>query len=175
MTNATVMPAVSSATSLESVAARYYTQLNSFFRRRVRNHADAEDLVQQVFLRLSQRTCHVQNVEAYILRAASNAWTDYWRHGVVQDRYIASDAMTDEQLEACGSTFSSERVLIGQEAAAIVSAALHQLPPRTREIFILRRIEGKKHSEVARLTGLSSRAVQKHFAKALVHLNKALD
>lgn len=162
---------------LEMVASRYYGLLTSFFRRRVKNRADVEDLVQQVFLRLSQRPVSftVQNFDAYILRTASNAWTDYWRRGVAQDRYIAREDIPAEQLDACRTAFSSERVLLGEEAAQIFAAALNELPKRTREVFVLRCMDGRRHAEVAKLVGITPRAVQKQVAKALQHLGKSLE
>jgi RNA polymerase sigma-70 factor (ECF subfamily) len=56
-----------------------------------------------------------------------------------------------------------------------LALALRQLPERTRDVFMLRRFEGLKHAEIARLYGISVRAVEKHFAKALAHISVELE
>ena len=70
--------------------------------------------------------------------------------------------------------FSSERVLLGREAIALLTQAIRQLPERTRDILILRSLEGLKHGEIARLQGISVRSVEKHMARALAHLSQTL-
>ena len=85
------------------------------------------------------------------------------------DRYLAA-APVDE-----GSELSPERVLQGREHLAQFIAALRDLPERTRDIFMLRCFEGLKHAEIARLYGLSTRAVEKHCARALAELSAAVE
>jgi RNA polymerase sigma-70 factor (ECF subfamily) len=70
---------------------------------------------------------------------------------------------------------SPERVLLGQEAVARLAAAARELPERTRDVFMLRCFEGLKHAEIARLYGVSVRSVEKHFARALAHISKAME
>ena len=59
--------------------------------------------------------------------------------------------MADE----CRSDFSPERVLLGRESLALLTAALRELPERTRDVLMLRCFEGLKHAEIARLQGTS--------------------
>ncbi len=80
-----------------------------------------------------------------------------------------------EETGGTGSDFSPERVLLGQEAMAQVVAALRKLPGRTRDVFMLRCFEGLKHAEIARLYGISVRAVEKHSARALAQVSLALE
>jgi RNA polymerase sigma-70 factor (ECF subfamily) len=155
------------------VAERYYAPLLSFFRKRARRPADVQDLVQQVFLSLSRnpRVTALQNPEAYIFQTASNAWRDHLRRGVVR----GVEVEIVEENGGTGSDFSPERVLLGQEAMAQVVAALRKLPGRTRDVFMLRCFEGLKHAEIARLYGISVRAVEKHSARALAQVSLALE
>ena len=48
-----------------------------------------------------------------------------------------------------------------------VEAALRSLPERTRQIFLLNRIHGRKYAEIAKAMGLSQSAVEKHMMRAL--------
>jgi RNA polymerase sigma factor (sigma-70 family) len=162
---------------LNEVVRRYYAPLVSFFRRRLRG-PDAEDLAQQVFLRLSEHP-HIgaiTNPDAYVFQAAANALNDHIRRSGVRRRYVSSStALASGEALAWRSDISPERVLQGEQAIAQLVAALYELPERTRDIFMLRCFEGLKHGEIARLQGISVRAVEKHFARALAHVSHCLD
>jgi RNA polymerase sigma-70 factor (ECF subfamily) len=162
---------------LDEVVRRYYAPLRSFFRRRTRNSPEVEDLVQQVFLRLAEHS-HVgaiENPDAYVFQTAANALADHYRRSVVRRRFMDSMVAGDSsRSEPPSSDFSPERILQGQESIEHVAAALRDLPERTRDIFMLRCFEGLKHAEIARLYGMSVRAAEKHFAKALAYLSSVV-
>lgn len=166
---------------LEETARRYYAPLVSFFRKRTRNSPEAQDLVQQVFLRLSQHpdVGAIRDADAYIFQTASNTLRDHWRRLQVRERF-ASEAMTHaitqaKPEEALATDFSAERVILGRETMAQVAAALRALPERTRDVFVLRCFEGLKSSEIAQLKGVSVRAVEKHVAKAMAHVSRVME
>jgi RNA polymerase sigma-70 factor (ECF subfamily) len=161
-------------TRLDALVRRYYGPLVSFFRKRTRDSEEVQDLVQQVFLRLAQcpQFGEVRNPDGYIFQTAANALRDHARRAAVRGRFSA-----EQRHDGDGDrvAFSPERVLLGMESVARVAEALRQLPDRTRDIFMLRCFEGLKHAEIGRLQGISARAVEKHLAKALAHLARALD
>jgi RNA polymerase sigma factor (sigma-70 family) len=158
---------------LDGLARRYYAPLASFFRKRARNSDDVQDLVQQVFLRLaqSQRFDEVRNPEGYIFQTASNALRDHARRHSVRERFAEAQLQSDGE----PGDFSPERVLQGREGLTQVAEALRQLPERTRDVFVLRCFEGLKCAEIGQLQDISVRAVEKHLAKAMVHLTRALE
>jgi RNA polymerase sigma factor (sigma-70 family) len=156
---------------LDSLARRYYAPLISFFRKRTHNGADTQDLVQQVFLRLAQarQQGEMHNPDAYIFQTAANALRDHHRHLKVHDRYLAqvrTDANTSE--------LSPERIALATEDLVRLVEGLRKLPERTRDILILRCFEGLKNAEIAQLHHISTRAVEKHIAKALAALSRIL-
>ena len=63
-----------------------------------------------------------------------------------------------------------ERVLEGYESLTEVLAALDELSRRTRDIFILFRLENMKQKDIAALYGTTQKAVEKHVLKAVMHL-----
>jgi RNA polymerase sigma factor (sigma-70 family) len=162
---------------LNEVVRRYYAPLVSFFRRRTRASHDVEDLVQQVFLRLSQHP-HIgaiENPDAYIFQTAANTLKDHARRDGVRRRYVVEAAHGAEKSIDWHSDISPERVLQGEQSIAQLASALRALPERTRDVFVLRCFEGLKHAEIARLLGISVRATEKHFAKALAHVSLSIE
>jgi len=161
--------------TLDQLVQRYYSPLLSFFRRRTRNSADVQDLVQQVFLQLSRHTETIENPDAYVFRSAANVLRDHCRKLEMVQRF-----MVEEPAESNGEmhnvvSVSTERVILGVEAMTRVVAALWELPERTRDIFVLRCFEGMKHADIARINGVSVRTVEKHVAKALAHVSATLE
>jgi RNA polymerase sigma-70 factor (ECF subfamily) len=160
---------------LDQFVRRYYAPLVSFFRRRTRQSADVDDLVQQVFLRLSQHP-HVdaiKNPDAYIFQTAANALTDHVRRNGVRRRIFA-DTGTEDTVE-WSSDVSPERVMQGSQSLAQLLDALGTLPERTRDVFMLRCFEGLRHAEIARLQGISVRASESHLAKAIACISHFLE
>ena len=76
-------PAPSAATQarLEGLAREYRPALTRFFRKRARQPADVDDLVQEVLLRLAVRGDgeSIDQPEAYLMRTATNVWRDFLR------------------------------------------------------------------------------------------------
>jgi len=160
--------------------ARYRKPLLSFFIRRARDRQDAEDLTQEVFLRILRRddTVPLENAEIYLFRIAANLLRDRARrHGTrnaaehasldapgihFQDSGILSGALVEDR--------GPERVLLSQESLAQVLRALDELGERTRDIFMLYRIEKMKHRDIAQIYGITVSAVEKHVARAGAHL-----
>jgi RNA polymerase sigma factor (sigma-70 family) len=169
----------SSATSrndlLAEMDARYRRPLVSFFLRRVRDSAEAEDLTQQAFLRLMNavQRGEVENVESFLFTIAGNLVRDHHRRCVRRnvDSTVSVDAeLIDALTEEMVEDRSPERVLIGRQSIADVLQALDELGERTRDIFILFRLENMKQRDIAALYGISQSTVEKHVARAVLHL-----
>lgn len=62
-----------------------------------------------------------------------------------------------------------ERDMLGR-----LEAAMRRLKPRTREIFLAKRLDGMNYAEIARRTGLSVRRLERHVAKALATIDREL-
>jgi RNA polymerase sigma-70 factor (ECF subfamily) len=147
--------------------------LTRFFRRRVRESSDVEDLVQDVFTRIVARNSDrpVENLAGYIFQTAASVLADRGRrrssrHAAAHEEFDAEHHGNDE--------LDPERVLSGKESLRAVTAALLSLPERTRTIFVLHRLEGYKHREIAEQLGISVSAVEKQMIRAVQHLAKTI-
>ncbi len=154
--------------------AQFRRPLMSYFHRRVRNHAEAEDLTQQVFLRLlaAGDTGQIDRVEAYVFTIAGNLLKDRSRtlarrgdNGPSLDEDLIGDLVKE-----AADIRTPERVLLGRESLANVLATLGELDERTRDIFILFRLEHMKQHEIAALYGIGLSTVERLVTKAALHL-----
>lgn len=148
--------------------------LVAFFLRRCNNPAEAEDLAQDVVLRAltHARWTSVEQARSYIFRIALNCWRDRGRrlltHGTVVD-------WDEEVALEVAEGKSPERVLSGKQELERIVMALRELSQRTRDIFVLCRLEKMKQAEIAQLMGISVSSVGQHLARALAHLAHRTD
>jgi RNA polymerase sigma-70 factor (ECF subfamily) len=158
----------------ENVMRRYNKALRGYFASRVRNPADIDDLVQEVFVQLLRRGSDrpIEHVRHYLFRVASSVLCDQGRR--MKSRRDDAHDSYDEELHGRANDITPTRIIIGEQALACVAAALRELPQRTQDVFFLRGIRQRKHEEVARMLGISQRVVHKHMSRALKHLAAAL-
>ncbi len=152
---------------------RFRSPLMAFFVRRIHNHSDAEDLTQEVLMRVAQRSASIdkRGPDAYVFQVAANLLRDRSRRLKVRSAYQTGLGMLDagrvEELEP-------GRVIEARHSLTVVLRALTELPERTRNIFILFRLESMKQRDIANMLGLSVRTVEQHVIRASVHLRERL-
>ncbi len=160
------------AEPLETLAREYRPALRRYFGKRADRHADVEDLVQDVLVRLAVRgDCDtIEKPEAYLMRTATNVWRDFLRkkrtHAVEAHEEYVEGSLLEENGPA--------RELEGRQSIDAVLAALGELPKRTRQVFVLCRVEGIRQKSVAKRLGVSVSAVEKHMIRAIAHLTSVL-
>ena len=156
----------------EQLNRRFRPALMAFFLRRIGNHAEAEDLTQEVFARLmAMGADQMREADAYVFQMAANLLRDRSRREKVREAYrfgvLAGEGVGVEPIDP-------ERVLAGRQSLGQIAAALREAPERTRSIFLLYRIEQMKKRDIAETYGISTSAVDKHLMKAMAHLWKRL-
>ncbi len=140
------------------------SQMEALVSRRVGCRATAADLVQDLFLRFWRRPLvQVEELSTYLLRCAGNIAIDHLRSEGTRGR--ASEGLMVEPTDGDGS--GPQAALEAGNDLRNVEAALRALPERTRQIFLLNRIHGRKYAEIAKAMGLSQSAVEKHMMRAL--------
>jgi RNA polymerase sigma-70 factor (ECF subfamily) len=161
------------APRFEALVSRYRRPLLRFFQRRSVGVEDAEDLTQEVFMRLSQRfsRLHWGNPDGLVFTVASNALIDHERHQ--RSRQRGRHVEVDPALPADEPT--AEATLAGRERLALLVAALDDLHPNARAVFVLCRFENLTQAEVAARLNLSISAVEKHMMNALARLREAIE
>ena len=163
----------------QALDARYRAPLMAFFLRRLSDRAEAEDLVQEVFVRMLARggAEEIRSADAFVFAIAGNLLRDRARLQATRSASAhdpldpAADSPDDNLVEHS----TPDRVLLGRERLALVSRALAELAPRTRNIFVLYRMENMRRRDIAMLYGITVSAVEKHIAKALEHVMRRLE
>lgn len=140
------------------------SQMEALVSRRVGCRATAADLVQDLFLRFWRRPLvQVEELSTYLLRCAGNIAIDHLRSEDARGRL--SEGWLPEQQDTLG--VEPQAALEAGNDLRDVEAALRSLPERTRQIFLLNRIHGRKYAEIAKVMGVSQSAVEKHMMRAL--------
>jgi RNA polymerase sigma factor (sigma-70 family) len=158
---------------LETLSVRYRGALNRFFESRapqLRN--DAEDLTQEVFIRIAKRGEGepIERINGYVFQTASSVLTDRARRRAVRggDGHVGYD----EDQHAI-EDFSPERVLLAREQVAMVRTVLEQLPERVRAAFVLHRFDELGYAEIAKRLGVSVSSIEKYISHAMKELTAA--
>jgi len=146
-----------------------------FFAMRLRSAPAAEDLVQDIYVRLSglEAPADLQNPTAYLYRLGSNLMLDRLRG---ERRAATRDgAWLDSQTTRIGAHEvsaepSAEAAVAARQRLALLTEALKELSPQTQRVFRMHKFEGLSHPEVAAALGISRSAVEKHMMAALKHL-----
>jgi len=160
------------ARDLSAVMERMRPALMAFFVRRLSDPVQAEDLIQDLFIRMAtMRGPATDNPEGYIFQAAANLLRDQYRRDATRYRYQQSRA-TDADLGV--DPIDAERLLSARQSVGCVARTLGGLPDRTRQIFILYRLEGMQRKAIADAFGISVSAVEKHIANAMRALLAAM-
>lgn len=147
--------------------------LRGYLARRLGDPQLAADLVQESFLRLAeqQRLGKLQYSAGYLYRIARNLLVDHLRQQARRNTHaVPPEALlTVEDPAAC-----IELAAMAQQQRQALRDAIAQLPPRTREVLRLNRLEGLTHAEVASKLEISDSSVQKHLAKGLAMIMQRL-
>ncbi|TCU97271.1 sigma-70 family RNA polymerase sigma factor [Paracandidimonas soli] len=148
-----------------------YSNLLHIWRRKGSAHDDAQDAVQDAAVRiLVNGDGTIKDPRAYLSRSAANGMAGRHRHRKVLDM-LPLHALADHDHPVTDSAESSART---QELHDALWLALSELPLSCRQTFILHRLEGWTHTEIAEDMGISRSMVEKHMTRALRHLHERL-
>jgi len=139
----------------------------------VTRSSDPEDLLNAAFVRLEEYSARaeVQNPKAFLFRTAVNLAHDERRQRRGKAYVDASDPSV---INLSDGRPLQDEVFEARERLGRVQAALAALHPRTREIFLMHRVDKLKYREIAERQGITVSAVEKHVAKAVLFLAKRM-
>ena len=164
---------------LVSIYLEMREELVRFLTARLGDRATAEDVNQELFvrLRLGHLSGDIASPRAYIYKAAYNAANEYERarrRQTVRDTAWVDSTTQKIGAETISNDVDAERALEAKHRLRVLTAALAELPPKCREVFIMCRLRELSHREIADDLGISTKTVEKHMTTALKHLTTKL-
>jgi RNA polymerase sigma-70 factor (ECF subfamily) len=134
---------------------------------------DAADIVQETFLRVMSRDISETIVDprAYVRRTAVNLAMDVSRRRRLETKlFVPEEAAPD----APSQEVTAEQSLDADRRAGLLSEAIDTLPPKCREVFVMRMHQELPQDEIARRLGISRNMVDRHLRIAIQRCRKAV-
>ncbi|MBV7541681.1 sigma-70 family RNA polymerase sigma factor [Acidovorax sp. sic0104] len=160
------MPAVH---PLHALYSHHHGWLQSWLRRRLGCVDDAADLAQDTFVRLLARPQAVapeamREPRAYLTTVARGLLVDFWRRGELERAYLADLALQPQVLQP-----SPEERLAAVQMLQAVDTLLQGMTPKTRAAWLMNRLDGLTHAEIAAQLKVSVPRVRQYLANAMRH------
>lgn len=161
----------------EQFYAANFPRIKNFARLLTKSEEDAEDIAQNIFLKLWTRPelwQEQENMTSYLYTVTRNEIFNLFKHQKIEHEY--EDKMIKAQLigELCDEDTSLLENLYYKEVLLLIKMALNQLPSRRRQVFEMSRFEGLSHKEIAEKLQIPLRTVEDHIYKTLTELRKVL-
>ena len=153
--------------AFDSLYLFYAPKVREFVFRLLKNPGEAEDVTQNIFLRVWEKR---RELRSYLYTMARNAVFDIFSHSIVEDKYMQEhinsaaerrDAPLSEKIET-------------EELALLIAVAVDRMPEQRRRVFSLSRYEELSNKEIAERLNLSVKTVERHMTAALSQLRRLL-
>lgn len=160
----------SNVQGLKKTFDKYHQQLFKYLLYRTGNAGDAEDLLQNVYLRLWKYRNSItnENLSAYLYSIATSLSNNLAKKRKTElefNRKIARQSVSESDAEEIWE----------QEDLEKLKQCIHQLPEKQRTTLLMNRMEGLTHREIARYLDLSQKAIEKRISKAYELLRACLE
>jgi RNA polymerase sigma factor (sigma-70 family) len=147
--------------------------LTRFLQRNWRNEAEISDLRQEAYARVYEAAQRERPllVKPFLFQITRNLMIDRLRRQSV----VNLESMVDfDWLNVSDDKPSSEAYVAARQELRLLQAALDKLPPRCRQVVLLRKVEGLSQKEVAKHMGITIETVENQVAKGMRLLAQAM-
>lgn len=158
--------------AFEQLFYRHHKKLYGFLFKLLDSKQDAEEIVQDTFVKIwEKRTDFIESYsfESFLFKIAKNAFLNLNRKNI--NRKVAESDLVLSQQKLSNNT---EDYIIFKETREIINTIIEGLPPKRKEIFILRRIDGFSRKEIAEKLDISVITVDSQLLKANKHLKEEM-
>jgi RNA polymerase sigma-70 factor (ECF subfamily) len=157
--------------TFEQVFKTHYKNLYAYAFTILKDEDEAEEMVQQVFFKLWERSAHLSfsgPIAAYLYRAVHNESLNFLKHQKVKAGHQLHVAYSMKKTE------QAQPRMVRKELENKFREALNELPEQCRTVFQLSRFEDMKYKEIAEKLDISIKTVENHMGKALKLLRAKL-
>lgn len=151
---------------------RYFQLLFVYTYKKLRNEAEAKDVVQDFFtvLWVKRESLNFSSaIPAYCFTAINNRIIDLFLHRKVADKYIGSISIPIDQEEA-----KTDHLVREKQLMAYIEREIQALPSKMRQIFELSRKSNYTYKEIANELSISEKTVHRQMSNALMRLRTKL-
>ncbi len=149
---------------------RYAQRIYKFSYTYLKNKGDAEELVQDVFLKIWEKRemlDHTKNIKSFIFKIAVNTIYDFIRRKNIENAFN-DFSKTNFKAE----TDNTWHTVIFEDMQQNLQSLILQLPEQQQKIFQLSKMEGLTNDEIAANLNLSKRTVENHLYRAISFLKE---
>ena len=150
----------------------YHPRLYGYALTIIQSHNPSEEVVSDVFMKVwngRKRLSSIENVNHYMFRAVKNQALNY-----LEKRKLETVDLDQVQDNKIGDFIQPDLSVLNRELADQIQSAIESLPPRSKLIFGLIRIDGMKYKEVAEHLDLSVKTVENQMTIAIKKLREEL-
>jgi RNA polymerase sigma-70 factor, ECF subfamily len=165
---------VSATPDAEAIWHEFHDGLLRFVSGRVRSREAAEDIVQDVMLRIHRQADRVDRVEAvgaWVYTIARNAITDHYRSASVRREFSSGDEVDSDLAQ---EPEAETRDVRAELAACCIAPFLTRLPEVYREALTLTEIEGMTQADAAKRLGISTSGMKSRVQRGRRQLKRVL-
>jgi RNA polymerase sigma factor (sigma-70 family) len=151
--------------SFEEVVLPHLDAAFNYARWLTRNDADAQDVVQDAYVRALRFSSSLRGEDArgWLLTIVRNTWYGRFPRRAGSPMMTVADEEADNRPDA---SLDPEAQLIQQQTVEQVRRALETLPTDFREVMVLRELEGLSYKEIAAIVGIPIGTVMSRLARA---------
>ena len=141
------------------------------------DRSEAEDVMQESYLKVYTENAKGREMESrpFLFRAARNLAISKLRHKKVVEQSVPALQLHQRVSHEYGSV---EQSLSEAEEKELLLDAVNTLPPICRKVFVLRKLDGLSHREIAQRLEISTKTVENHLARGMnlcrQHLSQTL-
>ena len=160
--------------AFDQVYELYSHKLFSFVFKILKNEAEVDDIVQEVFVKIWESRDKLEDfklLNSYIFTIAYNNSIDLIRKRINNNKYL-------EHLKNSASINFAPSIISQIEFTELknqVEKLIANLPDRQKQVYLLHREEGLTYPEIAEQLGISKNTVENHMVKALKYLRQNMD
>lgn len=151
---------------LHALYSDHHRWLHGWLSRKLDCRADAADLAHDTFLRAftSRQLGHIHEPRAFLATLARRVLSNFWRRRELERAYLEALASLPPECMP-----SAEDQALVQEAVIALDRLLDGLPRKVRQAFLLSRLEGLTHVEIAGVLKLSVATIERYLKQAFAH------
>lgn len=167
--------AAGSQSAFRQVYLAFYGRLYQFALAIVKTREPAEEIVEDVFIRIWQQregVPSIRNLRVYLYTATKNTALNYLSQ---KARASITEPFDHIQIELNGSAITPEQILITAEMYQKIQKAVESLPPRCKMIFKLVREDGLRYKEIAEILNISVNTIDVQMAIAVKRIAASLE